>query len=80
MDGIGLDWMDGSPGGRGYRAPYGANNINNYDNVLYGLKSPWQMYTGFYAPTQLHPVLQTTIATIDIRHTSATINQCNKER
>ena len=32
--GIGLDWdwiriglgLDGSPGGRGYRAPYGANN------------------------------------------------------
>ena len=31
MDGMGWDgmgWMDGigSPGGRGYRAPYGANN------------------------------------------------------
>ena len=25
MDWIGLDWV-GSPGGRGYRAPYGANN------------------------------------------------------
>ena len=24
----GMGWMDGSPGGRGYRAPYGANNIN----------------------------------------------------
>ena len=27
MDGIGMDGI-GSPGGRGYRAPYGANNDN----------------------------------------------------
>ena len=34
MDGIGMDGI-GSPGGRGYRAPYGANNIkNNQKNTL----------------------------------------------
>ena len=32
MDWVGWDWDGiGSPGGRGYRAPYGANNL--YDNT-----------------------------------------------
>ena len=32
MDGMGWDGMDGigSPGGRGYRAPYGANKVEEY--------------------------------------------------
>ena len=32
MDG----WMDGSPGGRGNRAPYGANNLLDGFNNLVG--------------------------------------------
>ena len=34
---MGLGWMDGSPGGRGYRAPYGANNRRLIGGCLYSL-------------------------------------------
>ena len=42
MDGMGWDgmgWMGwiGSPGGRGYRAPYGANNVTGERNRM-----PWK--------------------------------------
>ena len=33
MDGMGWDWI-GSPGGRGYRAPYGANKFDNGSVII----------------------------------------------
>ena len=42
--GLGLGW-DGSPGGRRYRAPYGANNTSKTDVAPWCYK--WVDWTGW---------------------------------
>ena len=39
MDGMGWDW-DGSPGGRGYRAPYGANKASDLPPPIPSIPRP----------------------------------------
>ena len=57
---MGLGW-DGSPGGRGYRAPYGANNDDGVQNLYLNIRyrvtnmnqSSWVHLAAFIVPALL---------------------------